>query len=55
MTERLFISAAGVKTSYSTEEYSAYWRKNFSENEEQIAREEEQKPVKKIKIKPKLG
>jgi len=45
MTERLFISAAGVKTSYSTEEYSAYWRKTFDDNtEETTSSYEESEP-----------
>jgi len=44
MTERLFISAAGVKTSYSTEEYSAYWRKTYEDQGEETVREEELEP-----------
>jgi len=46
MTERLFISAAGVKTSYSTEEYSAYWRKTFEDKAvDETVREEEEKKI----------
>mgnify|MGYP000748923413 CR=1 FL=1 len=33
MSETLHISAAGVKDSNSTAEYSAYWRETFPENE----------------------
>ncbi len=51
MSETLRISAAGMKDSNSTAEYSAYWRTTFPQQETQTVVEEK----KQLKIKTKIS
>ncbi len=56
MSETLNISAAGVKDSNSTAEYSAYWRETFADNMPITKREEEieEEEIPKASISPNI-